>query len=223
VTAGQRPRGRRALLLQAAASAVLAALLLAGCLGGRRAPAVSQFVLQYPSPAFPGLPAVQASIMVDRFSASPPFGTTAMVYAPEPYRMGSYNYERWMSGPADMVTDHLFSDLFHSGLFVAVFDYHSAEEARYEVSGTVERFLEADGAGGPEAAIALNVTFMDNAGRRVEGGVLFQRRYEASEPLREETAQGLAAAMSRAMQGLSARIIRDLYEAASKAERTASE
>lgn len=215
-TGGPLRGGCRKSPLPVAVLAVAFALLLAGCLGGRRAPAVSQFVLEYPSPAFPGLAQVEASIMVDRFAASAPFGTTAMVYAPAPYRMDTYNYERWMSEPAGMVTDHLYRDLLYSGLFRAVFGYQSAEGTRYEVSGTVEKFFEEEGPEGAKAVIALNVTFLDTSGRGFAGRVLFQKRYEAAEPLAEESPGDLAAAMSKAMQGLSARIIRDIYEAASK-------
>lgn len=46
--------------------------------------------------------------------------------------------------------------------------------------------------------------------------MLFQKNYRAEEPLTEKTPDGLAQAMSRAMERLSAQIITEVYQAAKK-------
>jgi len=64
--------------------------------------------------------------------------------------------------------------------------------------------------------LALNITLLDTTKEEITEKVLFQKNYRAVEPLIEQTPQGLAAAMSRAMQQLSGTIISDVYQAAWK-------
>jgi hypothetical protein len=46
--------------------------------------------------------------------------------------------------------------------------------------------------------------------------VVFQKNYQATEPMPEKTPAGLAQATSRAMEQLSGQIIADVYQAAKK-------
>ena len=67
-----------------------------------------------------------------------------------------------------------------------------------------------------QASLALNITLLDTSEKEITKRVLFQKKYQAAEPLTEKTPGGLAQAMSRAMEQLSARIITDVYQAAKK-------
>lgn len=210
-------RKRRAVnaALALLAAACLVPLSLAGCFGGGRAPAVELFVLDYTPPSFEGLSPIDAVLRVNSFSVSQAFDTTAMVYKKGKYGTQQYNYSRWRSNPADIVADHLLADLTGAGIFEAVLPYSSTHRARFQLDGRVEKFYELNEGTG-RAVLGVSVTLLDNEGG-TPGTVLLQKSYEAMEPMAEDTANGLAAAMSRAMKSVSERIITDVHEAASRA------
>jgi len=59
----------------------------------------------------------------------------------------------------------------------------------------------------------VTVTLLDVSAEELPQRVVFQKSYRAAEPMPNKTPQGLAQAMSKAMENLSARIITDTYEA----------
>jgi ABC-type uncharacterized transport system auxiliary subunit len=118
-----------------------------------------------------------------------------------------------------MVTDYLVRDLRNSGLFKAVFSSGSAGNSRFVLEGGVEEILEVDEPGNWKAALTLNATLLDVSQKEITKRVVFQRSYRAVEPLPEQTPNGLAQGMSRAMGTISAQIIADVYQAAKRLEK----
>jgi cholesterol transport system auxiliary component len=160
------------------------------------------------------LPSLGQTVRVGRLAVTQAYNAPNMFYRAEPFRLESYDQHRWRVTPGDLVTDFLLRDLRSAGLFRAVFSYRDAEGARFVVEGGVEEFLEVDGSDGPRAVLGLHVTLLDTSQQEVTRRVVFQRGYRAEEPLSDRTAPALAQGMSRAMEGLSRRILRDLHEAA---------
>lgn len=195
---------------------LLCFLLLQGCLstGGTVRP-IEYYVLEYASPAPRGAH-VDASLKVDRFSASRFYDSTAMVYSPESYKVASYNYHRWRASPGDMVSDYLARDFENSGLFRAVFSYHQPEAARFAVSGTVHEFAEKKENGAWKARLALRVTLLDRSRAAVTEQVVMQKDYRVSQGLAGESPEAFAAGMSAALAEGSAEIIADVNSAISR-------
>jgi ABC-type uncharacterized transport system auxiliary subunit len=210
----ERPRPGR-LTMQPWLLALLAALLVA-CLSGCGKPPmlVNQYILEYPAPVTGPKARIPADIKVELFSVAQTFNTYAMVYQPQPFQSQSYNYSRWRANPGYLVTDYLIRDLRESGLFKAVFGPDSGDKHRFRLEGGVAEFQELDAPGGWQASLALTVTLLDTAQEELPQRVVFQKNYRVLEPMVEKTPQGLAQAMSRAMEQVSARIINDTYEAA---------
>jgi cholesterol transport system auxiliary component len=190
---------------------LLMALLVGGC--GKPPVLVQQYIFDYPSPVMKGQPATGEAIKVDLFGVAQAFNNTAMVYQPQPFKSDTYNYNRWRVNPGNMVTDYLRRDLRNSGLFKAVFSPQTPGQARYMLEGGVEEFQEIDDPDGWKAALALTVTLLDLLEDEVHQRVVFQKNYQAMEPLMEKTPKGLAEGMSRAMEKLSAQIIADVSRA----------
>jgi ABC-type uncharacterized transport system auxiliary subunit len=193
---------------------VLSVSLGSGCIK-RNAPSsiVERYTFEYPSPDFPGLARIDQTIKIERFAVARTFNTQAMVFRPEPYKLDTYASNRWMINPGDMVSDYLLRDLRNSGLFRAAFSFRDLEDARYILEGSVDEFLEIDDAGKRTAAITLSVTLFDFSREGLANRLLFQKKYQAAEPLAEGTPTGLANAMSTGMEKLSALIIRDIHQA----------
>lgn len=202
------------LLRPLALAAALLALVAAGC--GRAPVLVNQFILEYPAPQLPGQSPVPEAIKVQQFAVAEAFNTTAMLYRPNPYQRQAYVYNRWRITPGPLVTDCLVQDLRHSRLFKAVLTEDSPDRARFRVEGGVTEIQEEDDPGGWQAVLSLSVTLLDTRfpTKEVSKRVVFQKSYQAAEPMLEKTPQGLAQGISRAMSRLSQQVIADLYRAA---------
>jgi ABC-type uncharacterized transport system auxiliary subunit len=186
-------------------------LLLAGC--GKPPMLVHHYILEYPAPVLRGKTKSPEAVKVGLFSVAQAFNTNNIVYQPQPYKSDTYNYSRWRANPGYLVSDYLLRDFQDSHLFAAVFGPGSSGKYRFFLEGGVEEFQEVDEPDGWKAVLALTVTLLDVSQEELPQRVVFQKRYRASEPMSDKTPQGLAQAMSRAMEHLSARIINDTYEA----------
>jgi uncharacterized lipoprotein YmbA len=199
-----------------AAVLLLLSLLLWGC--GSPPMMVHKYMLEYPAPAVKAATPLQDAIKVEKFSVAQAFNTTAMVYKCEACASETYNYSRWRVNPGYLVADYLLRDLRDARLFLAVLPPDSPTKGRFLLEGGLEEIQELDQADSWKAALALNITLLDTQEEEITRRVILQKTYRTEEPLTEKTPAGLARAMSRAQEQLSARIIADVYQAAQKAE-----
>ena len=191
---------------------IVALLLSGGC--GRPPVVLQRYLLEYPPPPVSRPAPLPESLRVELFAAPHHLNSTNMVYRPRPYELKAYAYHRWQAPPAALVTDMLLRDLRASGLFQGVFDYQQSGTARFRLEGAVQEFTEVDNPEGWQAVLSVWVTLADLRQVEVTRRVILARNYQETEPLVEQTPAGLAAAMSRALARLSARITADLCDAA---------
>ena len=205
-----RPCFRRPGVALAAVLFLMAALTLSSC--GKPPALINRYLLDYPAPVLAKLPPLDAGLQVRLFAVDEAVNRTEMVYKETPYRTGAYWYNRWRANPGYLVTDYLTRDLRDSGLFKAVFSHDAGGPARFRLEGDVQAFNETNW---PDwnAALTLNITLQDLDKENLADRVVFQRGYQTLEPMFTKTPQGLAEAMSRAMQKLSRQIIGDVYQA----------
>jgi len=192
---------------------LLACMVIMGCGGGKATYVVKQYLPEYPPPAAAGQPKIDAAIRVEPFSTAQAFAGTAMVYRPSPYERGAYSRERWRVAPGDMVTDFVLRDLRASGAFKAVLGYDDPGEGRFVLAGAVTEFMETEGAGGPAARLAADVTLLDTTRQVITQRVVLQKTYAVEEAMKGKSARALAEAMSGAMQKFSAALLADLHRA----------
>jgi ABC-type uncharacterized transport system auxiliary subunit len=194
-----------------AALSLIVAVLLAGC---SKPPAlINRYVLDYPAPAVGRAAPLDAAIKVELFTVDEVINRPEMVYKENPYKTGVYQYNRWRTDPGHLVTDYLTRDLRDARLFRGVFSYDRSGPARFRLEGGVAEFQENDMPGPWQAALTLNVTLLDTDKENIADRVVFQRTYQAREPMPAKTPQGLAEAMSAAMPKVSRQIIDDVYRA----------
>lgn len=193
----------------------MGAFLLWGC-GSLKEPApkIAYYTLEYPVPRpVGGGPATKATLLVKRFSVAPEYRMQKMVYREKAFRRDAYPECRWRAHPGDLVSYCLARDIRAAGLFSAVFPDGSGSEGLYGLEGSVDAFYENDGAEGWEAVLGITVAVLDEREPDVTRRVLLQRQYEEREPCGEKTPEGVAAAMSRAMERVSARVVGDMASA----------
>ncbi len=194
---------------------IMAVSLLPGCFGRSKPPyLVEEYVFQYPSPSPGSNVPLTTSLRVERFAVSREYNTRSMLYRPDEYRLSTYNYHRWRANPGDMVADYLFRDFRESGLFQAVFSYHSGQRTRFVLEGGVTGIHAASKSGGSTATLSLYVTLLDLQEQELSGRVCLQKAYSAEEPMADDGPQSLARAASKAMSRLSREITEDVHRVA---------
>ena len=192
-------------------------LLLASCLGGTGVqPPVSHYTLEYPSPAFPEAVPVEPALKVEKLTTTGECAGWSLVRRPAPYRVEAYDRCRWAGRVSDLVTDLIYRDASTSGLFRRVVSPRGVESTPLVVGGEVEEFWEAAQEDGPVAVVGVAITLEDRREADPVRRIVLQKRYRETEPMTGRTPADLAAALSRAMERLSRRMLGDLHGAASR-------
>ncbi|GAU08814.1 ABC-type transport auxiliary lipoprotein family protein [Desulfoplanes formicivorans] len=189
-------------------------LTLCSCLPPRHhIPPVHYYTLEYDPPEGQTNATVPAIIEVARFSIAPDYATLRMVFKDGPYRRSEYAYHRWHADPADLVTSFLRRDCNRSGVFLAVNDPGMVHAPTHSISGSVDAFYERDKAATWEAVLELTVTLSKADEPDVSRRILLQRSYTSVRTCQTRTPEGVAQAMSLAMQEISRRIRSDVAAA----------
>jgi len=119
--------------IQQAALIVLIAGVVAGCGASRP---VKYYVLDTgPAPAASASPQFPISVLVSRLSTSSLYRDDRLVYGTGAVQLGTYEYERWASPPADMMQDLVIKALRSTGAYRSVARINSSERADYIVRG----------------------------------------------------------------------------------------
>ena len=188
-------------------------LSLAGCLGlGGTAGKVDYYTLEYVSPKFADVKAVDSIIKMERFQASPLYNSEKISYRKNNFQTDEYSNQRWETNPAQLVPYFLFRDIKQSGLFKAVFNHDTGFVATHSISGTVDEFFEDDRGRIWEAVLSLDIILMAENEPDLSKRILFQKRYSTRKECVKKNPEALAEAMSRAMSELSAQIITDIHK-----------
>jgi len=174
---------------------------------------IQYYLLDYPPPVLKPMPRLDATLRLNRFTIDAAYNTQSMVFRSDKYSLDYFNYNRWAVNPADMVADMLLRDLQASGLFSAVFSRYSIEETNFVVLGSIGAFYLRAEPQLKQAVLDVKITLKDLRKTIVNERVVFQKKYCQEEPLAEYSPRGYCAAMSRAMERLSAQIVEDLYQA----------
>lgn len=187
---------------------LICAAMLTGCFGRTKPPySMEQFTLDYASPKAGEQRPVDELLTVQRFAIAPQFNSPSMMVRTGQYRFETYDYSRWQVNPADMISGFLLRDITRSGMFKGTYSCYDTELSRYILEGYIEEFGETtDG----KALVSVRLTLLDTSRQNPVEQILFQKQYTASAPVGDRSANGLAAAMSAAMQELSAKLIADI-------------
>ena len=190
---------------------LLFTLILSSC--GKPPSLINRYILDYPPPVVGQLRPLETGIKVELFAVDESINRSEMVYKETQHRTGAYRYNRWRVNPGYLVTDYLTRDLRDARLFTAVFSYDLKGSARFRLEGDVVEFQENDMPDVWKASLNVNITLLDTDQENIADKVVFQRSYRTLEPMLTKTPQGLAEAMSVAMQKVSQQIIDDVYRA----------
>ena len=191
---------------------LLLVVSVSGCMSSLKVPPPPRYEyrLHYSSPSVKATP-VPFVIQLTPFRTAKVYAGEEILYRQSAYEIGRYAYHHWITDPAGMVGDLLARDFVASQVYRAVLQGPSVVLSDYELSGEIDE-LEEYLAGGCTAHVRLRI-LLSRSRAGAKGPVIFQQAYEADEPCTMDDPGDLVAAMSRALQLISARIQQDVYEA----------
>jgi ABC-type uncharacterized transport system auxiliary subunit len=174
-------------------------LLVAGC--GGTLPETRYYQLASPRTATVASSTATAALTIQPLDADPAYDDERIVYRLTPYRLDYYNYHRWSASPGTLVADFLERMFEKSGRFKRVTRDASAPVT---LGGRVVAIEEVDTSKTTwTGRIVLELTLTDSA----TGDVLWSEQYEESEPLAAQTPEGLAQAISKALDRIVQRAV----------------
>jgi cholesterol transport system auxiliary component len=171
------------------------------------------YTLEYAPPRVEDLKPIPVTILVERFTVSPLYNSTQIIYRDMSFKREAYAYHKWRANPGDLVTYFLARDMRDSGLFKAVSPEASRTEAQYMLEGSVDEFLESDTPEAWKAVLALSTTLMIASEPDISKKIIFQKTFRSTRPCRQKNPMGVAGAMSEAMAEVSGQITRTIYDA----------
>jgi ABC-type uncharacterized transport system auxiliary subunit len=134
-------------------------------------------------------------LVLEALSADAAYDDERIVYRTTPFRLDYYQYHHWSSAPGIMIGNYLEQALEASGRFRAVVR-EATPDAPVILGGRVVAIEEIDRSRTAWAGrIVLELVLTDAR----SGEALWTEQFEETEPLRQQTPEGLAAALSIAM------------------------
>jgi ABC-type uncharacterized transport system auxiliary subunit len=153
-------------------------------------------------------PRTGPAIAVQSLDADRPYDDERIVYRSDPYRLDYYYYHRWSSPPGSMIASYLTDALDHTGKFRAV-TREPDDATAIVISGRVLAIEEVDSTREQwRGRIAIELTATDHQ----SGRVLWTHRFEDSEPMPSQSPEGLARALTVAMNRISERALVKVVE-----------
>jgi len=158
-------------------------------------------------------------LVLDALATDAGYDDERIVYRTTPFRVDYYQYHRWTSAPGVMVGNFLEQGLEHTGKFRAVVRDMSPD-APVVLAGRVLAIEEVDRSKTEWLGrIVLELVLTD--ARTSE--VVWTEQFEETEPLRQQTPEGLAAALSIAMSRIVAQTAPVVAELADRQARAHAE
>jgi len=179
--------------------ALLVAAVAAGC-GG--VPKTYYYTLQVPAVPAPADPRTNYLLGVERFRAPEVLRDDRIAYYVSPTQLNFYQYHRWGSDPASLLSEFTAQWLDSSGVFAQVKMLPAREPVDYTLGGSVTSFEEVDSEGGPKARLALELSLVRTSDHKLVW--TGERRLET--PLPDRGVEGVASALNASC----AQALRDL-------------
>ena len=183
-----------------------ALILLAAC--GGHVPETRYYQLATQAP--PAEPQATVALAIEPLIADAAYDDDRIVYRLTPYRLDYYNYQRWSAPPGQLVGNFLQDAFMKSGRFRAVM--HEASDAAPVTHGGRLIALEEVDKSKTEwvGHVAIELTLTDNQTNKI----VWSQQFDETEPLKLQSPEGLAEAISTAMARITKRALPEVAQIA---------
>ncbi|WJW74624.1 ABC-type transport auxiliary lipoprotein family protein [Thiohalobacter sp. IOR34] len=162
-------------------TAVILALLLAGCSGSSVVPEDRFYRLAERPPArVLATPLLHGELAVAPFRGPALYRERALLFtaAAQPLQLQRHHYHHWIDSPPRLLQARLVQYLDASRLASRVVTESAATRPRYRLQGSIEAFEQLTGGSTPGVRVGLRLVLRDAASGRVLLDERFQRRSE---------------------------------------------
>lgn len=158
---------------------------------------------QLAEPSGQATPGPGVAIVVEPLTTDSTYDDERMVYRVTPYRLDYYQYHRWSAAPGTLIANYLERAFEKSGKFSAV-TREPNPAAPVTLGGRVVAIEEIDQSKTKWVGrVVLELTLTDTA----SGEVLWAEQFEEIEPLPIQSPEGLARALSTALERIAIRAV----------------
>ena len=172
--------------------ALLLLPLLAACAG--KVPETRYYQLATPTAAHDGQSGV--SIVVESLDTDNAYDDERIVYRLTPYRLDYYNYHRWSAPPGTLIGNFLEAAFESSGRFRSV-TREPNPQAPVVLGGRVIALEEVDRSKTSWLGhVVVELRLTDTT----TGDVVWTKQFDETEPVKTQTPEGLAQALSKALE-----------------------
>ncbi|MCF8094295.1 MAG: PqiC family protein [Desulfobacteraceae bacterium] len=189
------------------------AMMIPGCSAFNTPPKqVDLYTLAYPAPeAVKAGKTVPVRLAVKPFRVFTPYSSDRIVYAENKHHRSMYVYHKWIAKPGEIVGSLVIRDIRAAQIVEAVF-YEGGQNPNHTLECTLEAFYEDDSQDPWEAVLAVNLILTKNHPANSGSQILLQKTYQTRKALEQNNPLGLARAMSRALEGVTERMIKDIQK-----------
>ena len=175
-------------------AAAVVAVAIAGCGSARP---IKYYQLSNPTAATAPAPdAINTTLLVRPFEASHLYLSELIVYGFESPEMGTYQQERWIAPPVEMLQDALVRGLRSTGRFRAVYTVRADPTGgQFVLGGHLYDFKEVDG-----ASIVARLSYEVRLRDRKTGTTVWNHMYNHDEPAAEKSVPSVVEAMNKNVQ-----------------------
>jgi ABC-type uncharacterized transport system auxiliary subunit len=166
---------------------LLSAISAAGC---GRVPKTYFYTLQVPAAPAPSDLRTNYVLGVEHFRAPQILRDDRIAYYVSPTQMNFYQYHRWGSDPATLLSDFTAQWLESSGVFTQVKMLPGREHVDYTLGGSVSSFEEVDSEGSPKVRLALALSLVRSSDHKL----VWSGEQHLETPLPERGVDGVASA-----------------------------
>lgn len=154
-------------------------------------------------PPGPSTPGRGVALAIEPFSTEPAYDDERIVYRTTPYRLDYYDYHRWSAPPGVLIASYLERAFEQSGRLGAV-TRDDGSDAPVTLGGRVIAIEEVDVSKTKWVGrVVVELTLTDT----LTGDVLWTEQFEETEPLGAQSPEGLARALSDALERIAARVV----------------
>ena len=154
-------------------------LLIAGC---GSVPEIHYYMIDSATETFKvENPKFDKILGIDKFETEVLYESDRIVYRESPYEVKFYNYHRWITPPADIVTEKAIEQIAASGLFSQVVPFPHICDVDYLIRGTIKAFEELDEQDDWYGLVRLKVEFIDMKNNSILWQDIVSKKIKVSE------------------------------------------
>ncbi|MBV8762545.1 MAG: membrane integrity-associated transporter subunit PqiC [Deltaproteobacteria bacterium] len=150
------------------------------------------------------------ALAIEPLVADAAYDDDRIVYRLTPYRLDYYNYQRWSAPPGQLVGNFMQDAFMKSGRFRAVM-HEASESAPVTLGGRLIALEEVDKSKTEWLGhVAIELTLTDNQTNKI----VWSQQYDEIQPLKAQTPEALAEAVSTAMTRITQRALPEVAQLA---------